>query len=340
MEVWDPLGNVMILAEGVAFLAHDSVLALSPYLLQRINEERTKVLLPGWIPVIRLDEPAADLRHFLRALSRSHDELDPLEPNPSFESIWACATLGQKYERPDLRDQALAYVKSYCTDNYDSFHANGRQRLPPGFEFPHAIGLLNLARYTNAHTLLPLVIMSCTMIANTEILVNGWTRADVIKVQLTSDDLALCIAAERRMVVRAIENAGKIYKVQIPMDCVSKAGCQDALVWLNIWHAHMVSQSRRWHDPLKILWGLAVRKKAFAGPGENLKLCKVCRGMLRVRQDEILRRTWRELPCILDIHVPGWPGNCPVHCVERRADVPGVDSSSLRCPLVGLVPTL
>ncbi len=74
-EVWDPLGTVMVLAREVAFLARDSVLALSPYLAQRVNEERAKVLLPGWMPVIRLDEPAADVRHFLRALKRLHDNL-------------------------------------------------------------------------------------------------------------------------------------------------------------------------------------------------------------------------------------------------------------------------
>ncbi|KAI0686097.1 hypothetical protein C8T65DRAFT_772529 [Cerioporus squamosus] len=301
MEVWNPVGTSMVLAQGVVFLARDSVLALSPYLAQCVNEERTKVLLPGWMPVLCLEEPAAEVRHFLRTLSKIHDHTS-LEPIPSFNVVWACAILGQKYERTDLRDHALAHLKAYCTDDYDDFQANGRQRLPPGFKYPHAIGLLNLARLTDAHTLLPLVVMSCTMLKDTDIFV-----------RLKSKDLTLCIAAERRMVVRAIDNAGRVYMVEVAQGCRSRGSCEDALQWLNTWHARMVGHSPRWHDLLKILWGPTVVEKAFSGLWKHFRLCQHCSSMLDSRQDGILRRTWRDLPCILTVRILGWPGECPVH---------------------------
>ena len=64
----------MPLAPGVPFLVGDRVLALSPYLARPINEERTKVLLLGWMPVVSLDDPAAGI-WLLRSLKRLHNKL-------------------------------------------------------------------------------------------------------------------------------------------------------------------------------------------------------------------------------------------------------------------------
>ncbi len=230
----------------------------------------------------------------------------------------------------------LAHLKSYCTDNYDTFHANSRQRLPPGLEFPHAIGLLSLARLTNAHLLLPLIIMSCTMIEDADIFVNGWRRDDDIKIRLKGKDLAVCVAAERRMVIRAIDNAGMVYMVEVAQACRSRGSCEDALQWLNAWHARMVGRSPRWHDPLKLVWAPTVAAKAFSGPWKHFRLCKHCSGMLERRQDGILRRTWKDLPCILTVRVPGWPGDCPVHCFDEMPDAPGA-SGTVRCRLESAV---
>ena len=69
-----PVGTVMPLAPGVPFLVRDSVLPLSPYLARRINEERTKVLLLAWMPVVSLDDPAAGI-WLLRSLKRLHNKL-------------------------------------------------------------------------------------------------------------------------------------------------------------------------------------------------------------------------------------------------------------------------
>ena len=71
---YGPVGTVMPLAPGVSFLVRDSVIALSPYLARRINEERTRVILPGWTLVVSLDDPAADV-WLLRSLKRQHNKL-------------------------------------------------------------------------------------------------------------------------------------------------------------------------------------------------------------------------------------------------------------------------
>ena len=72
-------------------------------------------------------------------------------PDPTSRLYGHAQPWGQMYECPILRDRVLDYLKTYWTHDYDTFHGSGQQRLPPGSEYLHVIGLLKLNCPTNAH---------------------------------------------------------------------------------------------------------------------------------------------------------------------------------------------
>ncbi|KAI0700385.1 hypothetical protein C8T65DRAFT_285269 [Cerioporus squamosus] len=151
-------------------------------------------------PVVHVTDSARDWRHVLSLLFDPSDEqsafLTNRRPRPSFELISACVRLGHKYEMTSTYQEAMSYLKDHFTTSLSVFLSHDGNCVPhsPGFKLLHVIGVVNLARLTGEHTLLPLALLVCCRLGAD--IVQGFSYSDGERETLSSADLGLCFAGK------------------------------------------------------------------------------------------------------------------------------------------------
>ncbi|EIW56897.1 uncharacterized protein TRAVEDRAFT_49709 [Trametes versicolor FP-101664 SS1] len=240
-------------------------------------------------PVVQLFDSPEDVRHILR-FYMPRDDPSPFSTNEiSFHMISAAVRLGQKYQMSKLYQHAIDYLKDYFTEHLDVWEAHTDDgRLPPGFSDVHAIGVVNLARLTGEHTLLPTALLSCCMLGKA--IVHGFAREDGTREQLALADVGLCFAAKGRLIEESVRIALAVFLPTVAKMCASVSEC--------------VRGFRKIHVELKD----RARYIATADPfvpyhsmfGEEL-LCKHCRAMVKERDLWERSSTWSRLSEILGI---------------------------------------
>ena len=74
-----------------------------------------------------------------------------------YDLITAWIRIGHKYEINSLVESSLRHLRMLYPDNFDSFERYNSS----AFGGAQAIGIVNLARLTHAHELLPVALMHC-----------------------------------------------------------------------------------------------------------------------------------------------------------------------------------
>ncbi|RDX49020.1 hypothetical protein OH76DRAFT_1313454, partial [Lentinus brumalis] len=201
-EFWFEDGSIVLAARDVEFrvykrvLADHSIVFADMFTFPQPASQATAV--SESCPNVCLDDSPEDLRHVLRALfPRKGATFIPLElQEPTFDLISAYARLGHKYQIDDLLDQSLAWLKKQFTSNFDGWCE--QPTFPFDNQSHYAIGIVNFARLTQCHSILPTAMMvSCYN--GGEPLVRGFRRQDGTQERLSEDDLILCIEGKNAL---------------------------------------------------------------------------------------------------------------------------------------------
>ncbi|KAI0806637.1 hypothetical protein C8Q74DRAFT_1189914 [Fomes fomentarius] len=162
-EVWLEDGNVILIAERVAFKVYQGLLA------RRSEVFRDMFTLPGGpaetekidgVPVVSVSDSVVNLRHLLLVLCCGKNYFTQRDSDVEFSVVAALVRLGHKYAVQDLLDDALSslrqlypssFLKYTLQQNWGS-HASPRD----------AITAIHLARLTNTPFILPVAFLVCT----------------------------------------------------------------------------------------------------------------------------------------------------------------------------------
>ncbi|KAI0753692.1 hypothetical protein C8Q74DRAFT_330652 [Fomes fomentarius] len=200
-EFWLDDGTVILVARDVEFRVYSGLLANhSPVFRELIAKPHSTrpVSINNnhevFCPVVQLSDTPEDLRHLLRAYMSPGGTNFYDAKTPSFAAISASIRLGRKYHMTTLYEESLRYLKSYYTSCFENWidHQNW---VPEGWQTVEVIGVVNLARLTREHSLLPTALLDCTTVHGEE-LVHGFTREDGSQERLTLQDLGLCFNAK------------------------------------------------------------------------------------------------------------------------------------------------
>ena len=116
--------------------------------------------------------------------------------HPSFDTISSLVRMGHKYEIHSAMDSALAYLRSYYPSDFMSWKAN--KKGAPKFQPVHSIGVLNLARLTEAFDMIPAAFWICCNL-DIEDLRGGFKRQDGTHETLSTTDLVNVLIAREEL---------------------------------------------------------------------------------------------------------------------------------------------
>ncbi|KAI0706735.1 hypothetical protein C8T65DRAFT_740574 [Cerioporus squamosus] len=146
--------------------------------------------------------------------------------HPTYDELSAQIRLGHKYRVKQMVQSGVDYLQVYfpeTTSRLKNWEIKDRFK-PPGFELHHAIGVVNLARLTGTHSLLPAALMACASLGRE--LTKGFTRPDGTQEALASNDLVRCIAGRTAWMKATATASHKVFQRAIASDCKRRAKCK------------------------------------------------------------------------------------------------------------------
>ncbi|TBU36564.1 hypothetical protein BD309DRAFT_1005270 [Dichomitus squalens] len=189
-ELWYEDGTIILIAHDVEFRVYRGPLAkhsplfrdmlsipqpVEPHLLYQGQGQSPEC------PLIHLSDSPEDLRHILRSRPYSPARASPNYGSasshgnlhasiPSFHAISAWIRLGHKYQIDKLVDEGLYHLRrAYptalpcpkCPNMSAEYNSPIREDRPAGVVGQCAIAVVNLARLTESHDLLPFALLEC-----------------------------------------------------------------------------------------------------------------------------------------------------------------------------------
>lgn len=97
-------------------------------------------------------------------------------------------------------------------------------RNPPTFEAIHAVSVVNLARLTGKHSLLPAALLACSYLGKA--LVPGYTRPDGTQETLSMDDVARCIAGRAAFSLASAAATHEVFQPKVAEECTRPGICE------------------------------------------------------------------------------------------------------------------
>lgn len=230
-DVWLEDGNVILVAQGVSFRVHRSVLSRNSEVFQDMfafpqPEGEHSECLEG-CPVIQLSDRHTELSHFLSALYDGRRYALHHHPSPrssliysyydishryfsrdsplEFEAIIALIRLGTKYQAPNLRDEGLhrlEHLESIIINEEARLPSHHRHLLASPWKKENCITLVNLSDSLDLDNLLPLALYGCCQLEDA--LVDGSTQSDGSVETLSRLNLKRCLAARNNLAITQI----------------------------------------------------------------------------------------------------------------------------------------
>ena len=167
-----------------------------------------------------------------------------------------------------------------------------------GFEFEHAVGVVNIARLTGETTLLPMALLVCCRWCKRA--VEGFTYSDGERETLSTKDLGVCFTAQAKLLRTTILAYFSTYQPLPKGICKAKDGgaaCQRALLALSDVAAREAQGVIQPNPMVLVDCDL---------PKDAPRLCMNCKMGIRVRQLVRKKKCWSLLPSMMGISVSQW----------------------------------
>ncbi|TCD60221.1 hypothetical protein EIP91_010529 [Steccherinum ochraceum] len=208
---WLRDGNVILVAEKIAFRVHQSVLERKSVVFQDMfgvpQPENVETLEE--CPLVHVSDAAEDIKHMLSVLYDG-DRFLNLQSNISMKMVFALLQLGIKYQIDYLRDEAISVIKFVYPPSYDEYMENNAERVTEQSYADDAIAVINLAWKHGLHSLLPSAFFVCALMSNQE-LAEATGRQGLTK--LSPNDLRRCLDGREILQTRYHDRYH-------PLDCV------------------------------------------------------------------------------------------------------------------------
>lgn len=218
----------------------------------------------------------------------------------SFEVTSACVRLGHKYHMPGVYQQAMRYLKDHFTHDHDRWDSQPTY-LPPGFEERSPIGVVNLARLTGELTLLPVALWMCCRLGAE--ITEGLVYSDGERETLSPEDMGRCFVGRTKLVQEGLLNLDGLFAAPATTceraDSTAK-GCKERMA---------IARNQYCTSRLTSTTSMAISPftAVKVRPGVKLSgLCDPCISAVKEKQKEQRTKTWKNLPSLLSIEVPGW----------------------------------
>ncbi|KAI1795294.1 hypothetical protein LXA43DRAFT_992260 [Ganoderma leucocontextum] len=310
-EFWFEDGNLILVARGVGFRIYRGLLASQSSIFADMfasSSANADEVLDG-CPVVHMSDSPCDLAHLLRVLlpkSQRTYYFNEAPPVRTFDEVFAVISLAHKYNIQDVEAQALNALRDNGFSSDFALCSNLDRQ--PRVTAINSIGVVILARLTDASTMLPLALFQCTIPGSVDI-VRGWKREDGTVEHLSPEDLARCINGRNALVPHEILLPSRFFKNEPSSDCRTGTQCLEVLRNMLVFVSgdEKLSTRRALDD-----WTMVLRQFATLGiptlqGGRYIRVCTYCEAELLARHQRERMRMWELLPEVFGVTVDGWP---------------------------------
>ncbi|KAI0365820.1 hypothetical protein BV20DRAFT_705100 [Pilatotrama ljubarskyi] len=289
-EFWFEDGTIVLTAGYVAFKIYKGPLVEhSPVFRDMLSLPQPDAHQVESCPVVPLSDAPMDVSCLLGVLMPNKRAIRPFGlAHPPYPVIAAWIRLGHKYQIHSLVEQSLQYLRTLYPDNVK--HLNKQPRYPALC----AIGVVNLARLTGAHYLLPVALAECCTLG--EEIVSGFVLPDGRREQLSRVDLGACFRAKDKIIAKRVRAAERMFR-GLPEECKRGGDCESDMEFFLMFLMKGTIGSLC-VPRVDISWSASAKKL--------YRLCSKCWDEVRGREEDEQVQLFRELPSLFGIQVPGW----------------------------------
>ncbi|CCM00598.1 uncharacterized protein FIBRA_02634 [Fibroporia radiculosa] len=165
-DVWYYDGGILLVAENTAFRVHGAVIAEQCEVFrdmfsvpQSPTADAAQAETRDGCRVLRLQDSAADLKHFLKSIYDISYFLPGV--TTKFPIVASVLRLSTKYNAPVLRQRAINLIATAYPSSCAAWDARSTKRLVPPFEDEH-FAYIELAIKTDVRVILPSVYYALT----------------------------------------------------------------------------------------------------------------------------------------------------------------------------------
>ncbi|KAI0697102.1 hypothetical protein C8T65DRAFT_662770 [Cerioporus squamosus] len=283
-QVWLSDGNIVVIAEHVAFRVHKSILAQHSQVFRdilSIPSSHTPDVVDG-CEVVHVSDNAEDMRHLLLVLCCGRNyyyHFDEIIP----------------YDVPGVLDPALARLKKYYPITLEAWRDTGnRARYVTSTDPCDAIIAVQLARLTDTSSILPAAFLECCDLTRSLYPETHPRGGSLVLSDLPPRDHAIVISGQLMITKAAAGALMKLFLVVPASGCTSRGRCRRASV------------SNSAQDFLHFSAGAGLRTGLeMRAAGVLSTICETCRNAL-VKPLDGDRFIWRLLPTFFGVSVDGW----------------------------------
>lgn len=127
----------------------------------------------------------------------------------SFHDISNCVRMAAKYGTPELLKSSLGELRRFFPSTLAAWDKR-RHLFRPG----QAIIAVNLARLTNAPSILPAALYSCCQLSVNELL-GGYSRPDAVVETLSAEDLRRCLDGKVKLCMQNFQRMNEVLHTEI-----------------------------------------------------------------------------------------------------------------------------
>ncbi|KAI0806622.1 hypothetical protein C8Q74DRAFT_1374616 [Fomes fomentarius] len=285
-HIWMHDGNVIIIsADNIAFRVHLGTIAHRSDIFRDLctlpRPENMDDTMDG-CPVIRLHDPASDLRYLLLVIccGKNYYYIADEPQTVPFSALASLIRMGHKYAIHDVFNDALSRLKKYYTTDFDAWmDAQGRSTLVETTPID-AITLVRLAKLTDTTEVLSVAYLICCTLAPSTLVGS-----------LESDDLVRILQGKPEVVRMSIARIISMLRVVATSSCLSPQICTSSI--------HRVVQRNsmpKWMSKTTVDVVFAPLDTWFFDQLGPLEMCVRCKERLRGKDGNDRRIFWRELP--------------------------------------------
>ncbi|TCD63685.1 hypothetical protein EIP91_005090 [Steccherinum ochraceum] len=232
---WLRDGNVVLVAEKVAFRVHQSVLERKSVVFKDMfgvpqpeNAERMEEC-----PLVHVSDAAEDITHLLSVLYDG-DRFLNMDSPISMRMVFALLQLGIKYQIDYLRDEAISVLKIVYRPTYAKYiglkRSNNALRVTERRLTEDSIVVINLAWKHGLSSLLPGAFYVCALLPYrtlADATVRVLEKDDLTK--LSSDDLVRCLNGRQALQSKFLRRFKFLSKTTACSDCLKPHECPESL---------------------------------------------------------------------------------------------------------------
>ncbi|OJT07813.1 hypothetical protein TRAPUB_1296 [Trametes pubescens] len=307
LDFWFADGSIVVIAEGVGFRVHMSLLSRhSPVfrdIFAIIQPTQGKELGGGGshqgVPVVHVTDSAHGMHCLLHAMYDSRRYLTDMVPKIPFAVLAALIRLGHKYEHSDVMDEAAKHLEDYFTTDMDTWLKFCFKNRVPNFEFSaekqaDLFECVNLARLTGKTAMLPAMLYACCQLGIDDILAGGKRHSGVIE-RLSEQDVLLCVVGYTRLLRLSGKIVPAVVGATCAVQCQSWEACSQRMQSLRT-----VSYKTAGILTINALAGLEWPRRIHKFTVLNCwtGLCRACRDGLVQSYRTTQREIWDKLPSV------------------------------------------